>query len=238
MQCDFIIDIGNSNFKVAALQNNEIHQTIRFDKKNIQELIDLVRNKNVILSNVAQIEFQELFRTKCNLIFSLNNQIRFPFGSVYKTMETWGMDRACNVAAARSKFPKANVLVIDVGTCIKFDFLDKNNTYQGGSISPGIRLRFDSLATKTAHLPLLQPQQDYELIGKATNESIINGVLYGCYSEILGLINQYECKFDELKIIITGGDAFYFDFKEKSNIFADENLTLKGLHQLYLFNAG
>lgn len=238
MQCDFIIDIGNSNFKVAALQKNEIHQTIRFDKKDIQALIDLVKNKNVILSNVAQIEFQDLFYTNCNLIFSLNNQIRFPFDSEYKTMKTWGMDRACNVAAARIKFPKANVLVVDIGTCIKFDFIDKNNTYQGGSISPGIRLRFDSLATKTANLPLLQPQQDYELIGKGTDESIINGVLYGCYIEILGFINQYESKFDDLKIIITGGDAFYFDFKEKSNIFADENLTLKGLHQLYLFNAG
>jgi type III pantothenate kinase len=92
------------------------------------------------------------------------------------------------------------------------------------------------LATSTANLPLLQPNLAFNLIGKSTNESILNGVLHGCYSEILGFINQYEAKFDDLKIIITGGDAFYFDFKEKSNIFADENLTLIGLHQLYLFN--
>jgi type III pantothenate kinase len=236
MQCDFIIDIGNSNFKVAALQNNEILQTTRFDKKDFPELIERVKHKNVIISNVAQIEFLELFQENCNLIFSLNNQIRFSFDSEYKTMATWGMDRACNIAAARHKFPNNNVLVIDIGTCIKFDFIQNTNTYLGGSISPGIRLRFESLATSTANLPLLQPNLAFNLIGKSTNESILNGVLHGCYSEILGFINQYEAKFDDLKIIITGGDAFYFDFKEKSNIFADENLTLIGLHQLYLFN--
>jgi type III pantothenate kinase len=146
------------------------------------------------------------------------------------------MDRACNVAAASYYFPERNVLIVDIGTCIKFDLIDKTNTYLGGSISPGIRLRFESLATQTANLPLLQHQIEYDLIGKSTSESIINGVINGCYSEILGLIQQYEDNFDDLQIIITGGDSFYFDFNEKSNIFADENLTLKGLYQLYLFN--
>ena len=112
------IDIGNSNFKVAALQNNEILQTTRFDKKDFPELIERVKHKNVIISNVAQIEFLELFQENCNLIFSLNCQINFPFDSEYKTMATWGMDRACNIAAARHKFPNNNVLVIDIGTCI------------------------------------------------------------------------------------------------------------------------
>jgi type III pantothenate kinase len=92
------------------------------------------------------------------------------------------------------------------------------------------------LASQTANLPLLQPNKEFDLIGKSTNESIINGVINGCYAEIIGLIEQYEKKFADLLIIMTGGDSFYFDFKEKSNIFADENLTLKGLYQLYLFN--
>jgi type III pantothenate kinase len=238
MRCDFIVDIGNSNFKVAALQNNEIYRALRFDKKDLAKLIQLIKNTNVILSNVAKIEYQVLFEENCNLIYSVNSQTKFPFDSEYKTMESWGMDRACNIAAARIKFPKTNVLVIDVGTCIKFDFIDLNNTYHGGSISPGIQLRFESLAMYTAKLPLVHPDTEYSLIGKSTKESILSGVLNGCKNEIHGFIEQYEAKFEHLKIIITGGDAFYFDFKEKSNIFADENLTLIGLHQLYLFNAG
>jgi type III pantothenate kinase len=237
MQCDFIVDIGNTNFKVAALKNNKILQTQRFDKKAVPELIQLIKHKNIILSNVANSEFQELFQDNCNLIFSLSSQTKFPFNSEYKTKESWGMDRACNITAAQHVFPDKNVLVIDIGTCIKFDFIDETNTYQGGSISPGIRLRFESLASSTANLPLLTPNRLYYLIGKSTEESILNGVLQGCYLEILGFINQYDVKFEDLKIIITGGDAFYFDFKEKSNIFANENLTLIGLHQLYLFNA-
>ncbi|MFM7668233.1 MAG: type III pantothenate kinase [Bacteroidota bacterium] len=238
MQCDFIVDIGNSNFKVAALKNNEIAQTLRFDKKDSSKLIQLVQNKNVIISNVAANDIHELLSEKCNLIYIAHSDTKFPFDSEYKTMESWGMDRACNIAAAIYKFPNKNVLIIDIGTCIKFDFIDETNTYKGGSISPGIRLRFESLAMYTAKLPLVQPNVDYSLIGNSTSKSILYGVLNGCKNEIQGFIKQYEAKFEDLKIIITGGDAFYFDFKEKSNIFADENLTLIGLHQLYLFNAG
>jgi type III pantothenate kinase len=238
MQCDFIVDIGNSNFKVAALKNNEIVHTIRFDKKEIRELIQLVKNKNVIISNVAESDIQELLSQNCNLIYLAHSDTKFPFDSEYETMESWGMDRACNIAAASYKFPNQNVLIIDIGTCIKFDFIDETNTYKGGSISPGIRLRFQSLAIHTAKLPLLEPKQEFSLIGKSTNESILYGVLNGCKSEIDGFIEQYEAKFEDLKIIMTGGDAFYFDFKEKSNIFADENLTMIGLHQLFLFNEG
>jgi type III pantothenate kinase len=236
MKCDFIIDIGNSNFKVAALQNNEIASVHRFNPDEYLDLIQLVKNKNVILSNVAKGELKILLQANCNLIFTSNNAIHFPFYSEYKTKETWGMDRACNVTAAQHYYPQRNVLIVDVGTCIKFDIIDDKNTYLGGSISPGIRLRLKSLASQTANLPLLQPNKEFDLIGKSTNESIINGVINGCYAEIIGLIEQYEKKFADLLIIMTGGDSFYFDFKEKSNIFADENLTLKGLYQLYLFN--
>ena len=236
MKCDFIIDIGNSNFKVAALQNNEIASVHRFNPDEYLDLIQLVKNKNVILSNVAKGELKILLQANCNLIFTSNNTIHFPFYSEYKTKETWGMDRACNVTAAQHYYPQRNVLIVDVGTCIKFDIIDDKNTYLGGSISPGIRLRLKSLASQTANLPLLQPNKEFDLIGKSTNESIINGVINGCYAEIIGLIGQYEKKFADLLIIMTGGDSFYFDFKEKSNIFADENLTLKGLYQLYLFN--
>lgn len=238
MQCDFIVDIGNSNYKVAALKNNEIISTNRFEKNDFQTLIQFIEGSSIILSNVANSEFEKILIENCNLIFTLNNQINFPFHSEYITMDTWGMDRACNIAAAQNKFPNENSLVIDIGTCIKFDIISKTNTYLGGSISPGIRLRFGSLASNTEKLPHLNPKHEFNLIGKSTSESIMNGVLNGCYREILGFIKQYEAKFDDLKIIITGGDAFYFDFNEKSNIFADENLTLKGLYQLYLFNVG
>ncbi|MFM7661057.1 MAG: type III pantothenate kinase [Bacteroidota bacterium] len=236
MQCDFVVDIGNSNFKVASLQKNKIIQTYRFEHNKLGELIQLIKNTNIVFTNVAGKEYQEIFQENCKIIFVVDNKIKFPFVSEYKTKESWGMDRACNIAAAIEKFPNENVLVVDIGTCIKFDFIDQENSYKGGLISPGIRLRFESLKLSTANLPLLHPCSNYDFIGKSTKESITNGVVYGCYSEILGIINQYESKFKNLKIIITGGDAFYFDFTEKSNIFADDILTLRGLHQLYLFN--
>jgi len=130
--------------------------------------------------------------------------------------------------------PKQNVLVVDVGTCIKFDLLNANGEYCGGSISPGIGLRYRSLNDYTANLPLLSPS-NWQLVGSTTEASLHSGVMGSIAAEIKWRIEEYRNLYETLTVYLTGGDAHYFDMGQKNSIFVDENLTLKGIYALYLF---
>jgi type III pantothenate kinase len=235
--CDFVLDSGNTCFKLGSIESNSITEVKRYSSEQLHEVLELIDGKRIILSHVGSEKTLMSITKKSNVLFQLSSSIQFPFGSNYHTMKSWGVDRACNMAAAQHLFPKQNVLVVDIGTCIKLDLMDSHGIYQGGSISPGIKLRFEALHNGTANLPLLEPRSSYSLIGASTNESITNGIMKGIEQEIIGMGKLYWKKMKNLRIILTGGDLIYFDFKQKSNIFADENLTLKGLYQLYLFNA-
>jgi type III pantothenate kinase len=128
-------------------------------------------------------------------------------------------------------------LSIDIGTCIKFDFLSGDNHYLGGSISPGLKMRFLALHQQTANLPLIETNKNPLLIGQTTAESIQSGVQNGIIAEIFGMIGQYEDQFPDLTVYFTGGDLQNFDFPQKNNIFVDENLTIKGISEIYQLNA-
>jgi type III pantothenate kinase len=170
-------------------------------------------------------------------IFNMESQCKIPFLVSYETPHTLGLDRLCNAAALASKLDLGYKVGIDIGTCIKFDVLDQNNNYLGGSIAPGIRLRYKSLNDYTANLPLLDEKGHLPLIGKNTTSSIQSGVINGIQAEIDGLIAKYEAEYHGLTFFVTGGDALCFDFAGKNNIFVDENLTLKGLEIIYSLNA-
>jgi type III pantothenate kinase len=140
------------------------------------------------------------------------------------------------------KYPIQNRLVIDAGTCITYDFIDDNDNYLGGAISPGIRLRFESLHNYTAKLPLLTLEslndQDSELekipfIGNSTFESINSGVINGVINEIEGFISQYEAVYPKFIIILTGGDTEFLAKRLKNTIFANSNFLLESLNQTF-----
>ena len=107
----------------------------------------------------------------------------------------------------------------------------------GGTISPGIDLRFRSLSEFTGKLPRLSNKSGLNLVGINTETSIRSGVMNGMGAEIQGIVSAYESQFESLTFFVTGGDASYFDIHSKNDIFADENLTLKGLIEIYLYNA-
>ena len=140
------------------------------------------------------------------------------------------------------KFPKQNRLVIDVGTCITYDFIDENDNYLGGAISPGIRLRFESLHNYTAKLPLLKLEvlsdenseiEKIPFIGNSTSEAINSGVINGVINEIEGFISQYEAVYPKFIIILTGGDTEFLAKRLKNTIFANSNFLLESLNQTF-----
>ncbi|MEO9258349.1 MAG: type III pantothenate kinase [Crocinitomicaceae bacterium] len=223
-----VVDIGNTNLKAAYFIDNELHNTL----KNIDELSYFIKNNFFDFSIISSVGDESLTKKVISLLpkaILASSSIKIPINILYKTPSSLGMDRLANAIAANYLHPKSNVLVIDVGTCLKFDFVDLNNSYLGGSISPGIRLRFQSLHDYTEKLPLIEKWEKTALIGTTTNESILSGVINGMESEIFHLIQRYQVEFTNLFIILTGGDAKMFDLARKNDIFAHENLTLLGL---------
>ena len=231
----YIIDAGNSRIKLGVCIKGEIVSLSSFNSLALLKQ-ELEPNVPIAISSVLNSNFEQDFKKYENPIFWINHEVKLPFKIKYLSPTTLGIDRICNVAAIFNTNQFTNRLIVDIGTCIKFDFLNDKNEYEGGSISPGLKLRYKALNLFTDKLPLIEISEKVNLIGNSTESSIQSGVQNGIKSEITGIISKYREKYQDLSIYITGGDAHYFDLAQKNNIFADEILTLKGILEIYLLN--
>ena len=230
-----IVDAGNTSVKVALVKNSQILSVHRFAQ--VSDALTTISDADVVCASVLNENFRQFFIERGVSFYQITHQSTLPFKSAYESMETIGVDRLCNMAAAFKLFGSQNCLVVDIGTCIKFDFISENNVYLGGSIAPGIELRYKALYEHTSQLPMLDFKSAVSIIGEDTNKSMHSGVINGIQHEIQGMIMRYEKDFGDIKILITGGDASYFEFPQKSNIFANKNLTLEGIVEIYEINA-
>jgi type III pantothenate kinase len=169
-------------------------------------------------------------------VYFITKESKFPFNNLYASPSTLGIDRMILASGAVLQFPKKNRLVIDAGTCITYDFIDSNDNYLGGAISPGIRLRYESLHNYTAKLPLLKKEKPIDIVGNSTTQSIHSGVINGVSFEIEGFINSVLDKNDNFIIILTGGDAVFLAERLKNTIFANPNFLLESLNQTFQYN--
>ena len=231
----YLIDAGNSLIKLGVYKKGQVILVNYFiDLSSLIQQLD--PNAPIAISSVLNSNFKEDLKNVQNPVFWVSHQVKLPFKINYLTPSTLGIDRICNVAAISKINPFSPRLVIDIGTCIKFDFLNAKNEYEGGSISPGLLLRFKALNLFTDKLPLIETSDKVNLIGNSTESAIQSGVQNGMNAEIIGLILEYKVKYTDLNVFVTGGDAHYFDLAQKNVIFADENLTLKGILEIYLLN--
>lgn len=168
----------------------------------------------------------------------LNSQTPLPIINLYETPETLGYDRIAAVVGAHEQFPDKNILVIDAGTCITYEFIDSKGQYHGGNISPGLQMRFNALHQFTGHLPQIEASGRKLPMGRDTETAIRGGVLKGIEYEISGYVTTMKHKYSELLVFLTGGDDFSFDTNVKSIIFADRFLVLKGLNRILNYNNG
>jgi len=238
---NLVIDIGNTQIKIAVFDHTSLVYQDNIDPVKIisilKNLVEKYAISDVILSHVAKIDVGELNQMKsiCKILV-LNHKTKLPFINKYLTPSTLGVDRLALVAGAVNQFPKENVLVIDAGSCITYDFVNTRSEYFGGSISPGIEMRYKSVNSFTANLPLLDKTVELPEIGNSTDNAIHRGILNGVIQEIDGVIQQYKDINRKLTVVLTGGDTIFLAKNLKSSIFAIPNFLLEGLNSILIHN--
>ena len=234
------IDIGNSFIKTLVFEDTvpvyrNVSETLT--SIHIKRLLNKFPIKNSMLSSVVEVKKPILNAlNKLPHLKKLTASTSIPVKNLYETPTTLGKDRLANAIAGAFLFPGKNVLIIDVGTCIKYDFINSKKEYLGGSISPGLQMRFKSLHQFTGKLPLVKESKITELTGRSTVKAIQTGVIIGICEEMKGFIHRYKSKYKSLQIILTGGDANHFAEDLKLSIFAAEDLVNIGLNEIIRYN--
>jgi len=236
---NLVIDIGNTFIKMAVFDKGKI---VRQDKAKPERFLSKCRKllsqypdiQNLIYAASGHVEDQWLEYFKANFkVFAFNHKTPLAFINLYETPETLGLDRLALVAAAHKLYPNHNVLIIDAGTCITYDFKSHDNRYCGGNISPGLDMRFKALHEFTASLPRLKLEKPKSTpLGKSTKDAILNGVIQGVVYEIDQNIERYKSDYNDLTFILTGGDQQYLSAQLKNSIFADLTFQMIGLHAI------
>ena len=239
---NLVIDIGNTLIKYAVFENKkqvfgESSESGLFLSK-IKELFGAYpRIGHAIISSVGKLEGKErdILSLFCK-VHVLTSASKLPFKNSYATPQTLGVDRLALATAAFYQNPRGNTLVIDAGTCITYDMVNDAGEYIGGAISPGVRMRYKAMNQQTAGLPLLEPAEILDIIGNSTESCMHSGVINGVACEVDGVIDQYLSRFQDLTVILTGGDAHFFAKRLKNTIFANSKFLLEGLNCLLEYN--
>ncbi|MCU0445748.1 MAG: type III pantothenate kinase [Microscillaceae bacterium] len=237
---NLVIDLGNTAAKIAWFENNDLQEfQYNLDEVELLQLIETRRPPHTILSSVRK-NIEEFIKKVGNLtqLIVLKSDTYAPFQNLYATPHTLGVDRIAGVVGAKTLYPDQPCLVIDLGTCITYDFIDAENNFLGGNIAPGLQMRFKAMQHFTAKLPMIElTETDYEtLTGNSTRQAMLSGVVLGITFEIEGYIRNYQQKYPNLVTIACGGDAIFFETKLKPTIFAVPNLTLVGLNRILQYN--
>lgn len=238
-------DFGNTRLKCGVFVIDRLTEVLTLENENSETIIGLLdkyKPESTILSSVINhnTEIEKLLSGR-SLFIKLDATTPLPFTTPVTKPETIGADRLALAAFAVHFNKNQNNLVISLGSCITYNFINKYNNFIGGSISPGMEMRFKSLNAFTAKLPLVKADPmaigwNFPLIGYDTNTNILSGVLQGMAAEIDGIINEYKEKFENFNVLLTGGDTHNFAQHLKNKIFADPYLILKGLYAISKYN--
>ncbi|WP_179337014.1 type III pantothenate kinase [Winogradskyella ludwigii] len=240
---NLIVDVGNTYVKFAVFKSGDLIYKQNFKLNEFKEQYQTLKNdfpelKKAIISSVGHLSKDQIeLITKDLNVIELSTELKFPFKNSYSTPKTLGVDRIALVCSSVNQFPNKNVLIIDAGTCITYDFITKDNEYLGGAISPGLRLRYKSLNNLTANLPLLETKLPTKRVGDSTESSIHSGIVNGVITEINGIMDQYQQEYSDLTVILTGGDTNFLSNQLKNSIFANSNFLFEGLNFILEYNS-
>ena len=238
-------DFGNTRLKCGVFIDEELSDVLTMQDDNtgdIHALLEKYKPGYTILSSVINHDTEtEKILSERSTFLKLDSSAKLPFSTPVSKPETIGADRLALSAFAVHFHKGKNNLVIALGSCITYNFINKYNSFIGGSISPGMAMRLKALNYYTAKLPLVKASKsvsdwNFPLIGYDTKTNILSGVLLGMASEIDGIIYAYKEKFENINVLLTGGDAANFKSHLKNEIFAEPDLILKGLYAISQYN--
>jgi len=229
-------DFGNTRLKIAFFQNAKLAEVIVIENDEIATITLILEKfdaKKTILSSVINHNPEiETLLAKKTKFHKLNHLSKLPFTTPVGKPETIGADRLALAAAAVYFFPKQHNLVIGMGSCITYNFINADHEFLGGGISPGMEMRMKSLNQFTAKLPIVKPDGNLPLVGYDTVTNILSGVVLGMAKEIDGFIDFYKERYGNFNVHLTGGDLVYLAPHLKNQIFADPELIFKGLYAI------
>lgn len=264
---NLVVDVGNTRTKAALFSKKKlvgqaVWRNDAFALRDFKTWLATLENRyskienhqssfvnrhSSILSAVAEpnAELADFLKTNSHPFLELDHQMPLPFRLGYRTPETLGRDRMAGIAGAQALFSGKNCLVIDCGTCLKYDLLTADGVFEGGNIAPGAAMRLDAMAHFTARLPRPTMEMPENQVGNSTETALQNGALFGAAAEMEGVSFEFRQTWPRLKVILTGGDApFFAPFLEKIlakrqpvvKIRLEPDLVLIGLNQILNFN--
>jgi type III pantothenate kinase len=241
MSTTLCFDFGNTRMKCAVFIGGEFvrEHVLEDDREETIErlLVEYHPDRSILSSVIRHNPLIEDILKRETHYHRLDHQSRIPITTPVGKPDTIGADRLALVVAAVDIFPGRNNLVIGLGSAITYNYVNKYREFIGGGISPGMEMRFKSLQTFTAMLPLVKADWNFPLAGYDTRTNILSGVILGMAKEIEGIIGAYEEKYANFNVLLSGGDASYFTRHLKKKIFADPWLIYKGLYAISEFNA-
>ncbi|GAB3975028.1 type III pantothenate kinase [Spirosoma terrae] len=240
-----VIDWGNSSLKVGWFDGPDLVKIGHYRSPELF-ITDLASSQGddywpelMLVSSTSQApdEIRNQLQAMNSTVWILDANMSVPIQKNYATPHTLGTDRLAAAAGAITLFPEKDCLVFDLGTCLTADFVDRNAIFQGGLISPGLRMRFRAMHEQTARLPLVETPVEWpDLTAKNTKQAMQSGVVNGLAFELNGIIDSYRQKIDDLVVIVCGGDAPIFESRLKPPIFAVPELVLVGLNRILRYN--
>ncbi len=233
-------DLGNTRLKCAVFENAKLKELIVMDndaEASVLEIIEKYHPEKSILSSVINHDLSiEKILTEKTKFHKLSAANKLPFSTPVNKPETIGADRLALCAAAVNIFPNQHNLIIGLGSCITYNFINKSHEFLGGSISPGLEMRLRAMHEFTAKLPLVKPDNNFPLVGYNTATNLLSGAILGMRKEIDGMIDEYALKYGNFNALLTGGDLPFIASHLKNKIFANPHLIYKGLYAISEYN--
>lgn len=233
-----LLDFGNTRVKAAVWDGTTLETVFsgRYTPDGLKDAVRMTDAEGGMWCAVHPLEKETERWLLSKGLSPLRWDTPVPIRNSYSTPQTLGMDRLAAAVGAWSMKPGHDLLIVDAGTAITYDFVSADGVYRGGNIAPGVDMRFKSLHEHTGALPMVDRNGDIPVFGSDTYTAIRSGVMVGVRHELEGYIEELGSLYPSLLVFLTGGDAESFDIKAKSTTFAVPGLVLRGLARIVDFN--
>ena len=238
------IDIGNTLAKLAVIDDGQVvdfQKTEKIDSAFVERILEEnpeIEAAIIVSTGEYETAWEQMLEKRMKRFIRFGAETPIPIENGYATPQTLGLDRLAAAVAANALYPNSNVLIVDFGTAITVDFVSAEGRFLGGNISPGAATRFRALHHFTKRLPLCElDEESVRLLGNSTRTAIESGVVNGIVYEIEGYIRDLQQRYNNLRIIFTGGESDFFAKRLKNTIFATYDLVAYGLNRILEYNA-